>query len=160
MSVGIPTRDLKSVLTAVKDALANPSLAERVLELVERNERVLESVRLEQSELAIARQEHARDLAKASQEQADRLQRERNEWAAEAQNRRRRLELDEYEAARRKEQAEQRQQTAAAVADRELAALQRQWQRNPDLLMKQVHELIVARLHAAAQAEQRPSAAA
>jgi hypothetical protein len=159
MSVGVPARDLKMVLGAVKAALENPTLAERVLELVERNERILASVREEQGELAIARQEHARDLAQASKEHDERIARERAEWAAEAQNRRRRLELDEYEAARRKEQAEQRQQTAAAVADRDLAALQRQWEKDPDELMVKIRALVVSRLNAAGQAEQQQSAA-
>jgi hypothetical protein len=51
---------------------------------------------------------------------------------------------------------------AAAVGQRELATLRRQWERNPDELLGRLRELIVSRLDAvqvAAQAEQRPTAA-
>jgi hypothetical protein len=162
MSVGIPVRDLRAFLDAAKAAVENPALAERLLQLCERNERVLESVRLEQSELACLRAEHERDLRQKSEEQAERLARERAEWAQEAAARRKRLEIDEDEIMRRRERAEQARQTAAAVAQRELTALQRQWQRDPDELMRKIHELVASRLDAAQvadQVEQRPTAA-
>jgi hypothetical protein len=160
-SVGIPTRDLRQVLESVKQALANPSLAEKLLQLCERNEAVLASVREEQGELACQRAEYKRDLARASQEHNERIARERAEWAEEAKSRRTKLAHDEYEAARRREQAEKDEQEAAARAQRELATLQRQWERNPDELMKRMTVLIASRLEArvVGQAEQQQTAA-
>jgi colicin import membrane protein len=148
-------------LDAAKAAVANPETAARLLALAERAENATEQYRLEQAELALQRSEHARDLARASQEHAERLQRERAEWAQEASIRRKALEAAEHEAERRRDAEKDRQQVAEAKAQRELAALQRQWERNPDELMRKIHELVSSRLDSqvAAQAEQRPTAA-
>jgi hypothetical protein len=103
------------VLDAVRDALANPSLATRLLQLCERNQRAVERFREEQNELACLRAEQERRLAQASQEQADRLRAEKDAWTRELAERRKRLELDEDEAARRREAAGKDREAAAAL---------------------------------------------
>jgi hypothetical protein len=72
------------------------------------------------------------------------------------------LEAAEHEAERQRECAEQRQQVAEAMGQRELSALRREWERDPDKLLGRLRELIVSRLDAvqvAAQAEQQQTAA-
>jgi hypothetical protein len=103
MSVGIPTRDLRQVLESVRVALANPQLATRLLELCERNERVLASVREEQGELACQHEQHKRRLAEAKREHDERIAREKAEWAEQASIRHKALAAAEHAAARRRE---------------------------------------------------------
>ena len=114
-SVGIPTRDIKSVLSAVQNALANPELATKLLQLCERNERAVERFREEQHELECRRSEHKQFLARAGREHDERLAMERLAWEREVAERRRRLEIDENESARRREWADKDRQAAAAL---------------------------------------------
>ena len=106
MSGGISGRDLKLFLDAAKEALRNPAAIDEMLRLIERNERAIEVFRLEQGELQLAKEEHARHLARTSKEANEQIARARNQWAAEEAHRRLQLEADEYEIARRKERVE------------------------------------------------------
>jgi hypothetical protein len=94
---------LKTFLSAVVEAMRNPRLVTRLLQLCERNERAAEEFRREAAELSCLRVEHDRHLAETSREQEERLRVARARWSAEEEGRRARLERDEAEILRRKE---------------------------------------------------------
>ena len=77
-------------------------MVERLLAACEKNERAAEEARRELGELAIAKQEHARRLAREREEQEERLRVARVQWANEEALRRKRLEAAEAELARRR----------------------------------------------------------
>jgi hypothetical protein len=110
---GIPQRDLKLFLEAVKEAMANPAVVERMLRVCERNEAAVARFQQEQGDLHLARQEHGRELARMSREHEERLARERAAFDAEVARRRLALEVDEAEAGRLRELA----QRAVAAAE-------------------------------------------
>jgi hypothetical protein len=144
------------VLNAVHEALANPSLAERLLALCERNERAVEQFRAEQNELACLRAEHERRLAQTRRENDERLAKARAEWAAEEAARRKILEAAEAEATRRREFAAKDREAAAALrckleqkfapAHRALGEFQQQWKQDPNLTAERAREKAAARV--------------
>jgi hypothetical protein len=143
MSVGIPTRDLRMVLDSVRDALANPQLATKLLQLCERNEAAVERFREEQFELRCMRDEHKQFLARAGKEHDERLRAAKDACTREETQRRARLEMDEAEAARRREAAGKDREAAAALrcklerkfasAHTALGEFQQQWEQDPSL---------------------------
>jgi hypothetical protein len=111
----LPARDFKAFLTAAKAALENPTTVDRMLQLLERNERVLEAVREERGELAVCREEHERNLARTRREFDEQLASERAAWDREVAERRKLLEAAECETLRRREWADKDRAAAAAL---------------------------------------------
>jgi hypothetical protein len=101
--MGVPVRDIKVVLSAVRVALETPGLAGRLLELCERNERVLEKVQEERAELILERDEVRRQLAAEREELSEWVRVERQKWAGEEALRRKKLEVTEIEIERRRD---------------------------------------------------------
>jgi hypothetical protein len=92
----IPQRDLKQFLIAVVAVVNNPGTAERLLSLIERNERAVERFADEQADIARAKAQLARDRKDADEHIAQ----ARNQWMAEERSRRAALEKDERKANR------------------------------------------------------------
>jgi hypothetical protein len=90
----IPQRDLKQFLAAVVAVVNNPATVERLLQLIERNERAVERFADEQADIARAKAQ----LAAARKEHDDHIAQLRLQWAAEERQRRAALEKDERKA--------------------------------------------------------------
>ena len=151
----LPARDFKAFLTAAKAALENPTTVDRMLQLLERNERVLEAVREERGELAVCREEHERNLARTRREFDEQLRAEKDAWDREEAQRRARLEMDEAETVRRREWVDRDRQAAAALrckleqkfapAHKALGEFQQQWEQDPNPTAERAREKAAAR---------------
>jgi hypothetical protein len=112
------TRDLKQILAAAVEMTKDPGTAERLLQAAERAESATERYMAEQHELACMKSEHKQFLARAGKEHDERIALERAAWDRELQERKRRLQQEEDEVARRREAAGKDRELAAALRDR------------------------------------------
>jgi hypothetical protein len=99
--------DFRAFLSAAQAALASPQTVARLSDLLTRNERVLQQVREEKSELEVSREEHTRAVAKARRELDEELQRKRDAWKRELAAQHKQIERDMNEAERLRERVEQ-----------------------------------------------------
>ena len=93
--------------------------------------------------MEVCREQHARDVAKTRREFDEQLRAEKDAWDRELAQRRARLEMDEAEAARRREAAGKDREAAAALrcklerkfasAHTALGEFQQQWEQDPSL---------------------------
>jgi hypothetical protein len=98
--------DFRAFLSAAQAALASPQTVARLSDLLTRNDKVLQAVREERSELDVCREQHARDVAKTRRELDDELQRKRAAWDRELAEQRKSIERDMNEAERLRERVE------------------------------------------------------
>jgi hypothetical protein len=143
------------VLDSVKAALEHPGLVDRLLELIARNEAVLQELRQEQHELMCRKAEHRDFLSRQGRAHDERLRQERLEWERELQERRKRIEMDEAETVRRREWVDRDRQVAAALrckleqklapAHKALGEFQQQWEQDPNLTAERAREKAAAR---------------
>jgi hypothetical protein len=100
---GIATRDLRQILAAAVELMRDPGMVDRMLAASERSERATERFREAEAELACVRAEHDRAIATERQQHEEWLRASRQQWLAEEQYARARLELDLADVARRRE---------------------------------------------------------
>ena len=98
--------DFRAFLAAAQQALASPQTVTRLVDLFTRNDKVLQAVREERSELDVCREQHARAVAKSRRELDVELQRKRDAWARELAEQRKSIERDMNEAERLRERVE------------------------------------------------------
>ena len=112
------TRDLKLFLAAVVEVTKAPGTVERLLQAAERAEAATERYMAEQHELRCMKDEHRQYLARAGKEHDERLAQERLAFEREVEARRKRLQIDEDETARRRESVNRDRELAAALRER------------------------------------------
>jgi hypothetical protein len=98
--------DFRAFLSAAQAALASPQTVARLSDLLTRNDKVLQAVREERSELEVSREQHARDVAKSRRELDAQFQLQKDAWARELADQRKQVERDMFEAERLKERVE------------------------------------------------------
>jgi hypothetical protein len=98
--------DFRAFLAAAQAALASPQTVARLSDLLTRNDKVLQAVREERSELDVCREQHAREVAKMRRELDDELRHKRDAWTRELSEQRKSIERDMFEAERLKERVE------------------------------------------------------
>jgi hypothetical protein len=98
--------DFRAFLAAAQQALASPQTVTRLVDLFTRNDKVLQAVREERSELDVCREQHAREVARTRRELDAQLKLEKDQWARELSEQRKSIERDMNEAERLKERLE------------------------------------------------------
>jgi hypothetical protein len=108
----IPQAALKQFLTAVTAIINNPATIERLLQLIERNERAVERFHDEAADIVRAREQ----LRKERAEHHEYIAQLRIEWMAEERSRRAALEKDERKASHVTQPMARRTTTEAEAA--------------------------------------------